>query len=106
MITVRVNSTSSGSGYPRNVYNERHERMGEAMGLSDAREVFGNLRRHDRRKERKRSEEIHKVRGGMAIRENDDGPSSVSRFCGSGKNQKPRQGRGTHSAVGILREGI
>ena len=106
MITVRVNSTSSGSGYPRNVYNARHERMGEAMGLNDAREVPGNLRKHDRRKERKRSEEIHKVRGGRAIRENNDGPSSVSRFCGSGKNQKPRQGRGTHSAVGIRRGGI
>ena len=61
MITVRVNSTSSGSGYPRNVYNARHERMGDAMGLNDAREVPGNLRKHDRRKERKRNEKNYKV---------------------------------------------
>ena len=36
MITVRINSTSSGSGYPRKVYNARHERMGDVMGLNGA----------------------------------------------------------------------
>ena len=31
MIKVRVTSVSFGSGYPRIVYNSRHERMGDAM---------------------------------------------------------------------------
>ena len=50
MITVRVNSTSSGSGYPRNVYNARHERMGDAMGLNDARAEPKKFRKYDIRK--------------------------------------------------------
>ena len=103
MITVRVNSTSSGSGYPRNVYNARHERMGDAMGLNDAREVLEKLRKHDRRKERKRNEKNFKVGGGRERMESNDGPGSVSRFCGNEKIQKLRQGRGKRSAVGIRR---
>ena len=54
MITVRVNSTSSGSGYPRNVYNARHERMGDAMGLNDAREVPKKLRKNTTEGKRER----------------------------------------------------
>ena len=105
MITVRVNSTSSGSGYPRNVYNARHERMGDAMGLNDAREVPEKLRKHNRRKEIERSENNFKLGAGGEGRESDVRPGSVSRFCGNEKIQKLRQGRGTHSAVGIRRGG-
>ena len=38
MIKVRVTSVSFGSGYPRIVYNSRHERMGDAMVWNNARE--------------------------------------------------------------------
>ena len=31
MITARVNSASSGSGYPKKVYKARHDRIGDAM---------------------------------------------------------------------------
>ena len=69
MITVRVNSTSSGSGYPRNVYNARHERMGDAMGLNDARVEPKKLRKHDRRKKRERETKTNlKWEGGVKER--------------------------------------
>ena len=38
MIKVRVTFVSFGSGYPRIVYNSRHERMGDAMVWNNARE--------------------------------------------------------------------
>ena len=57
MITVRVNSTSSGSGYPRIVYNSRHERMGDAMILNDAR---GEPNRFEKTQQREREREKQK----------------------------------------------
>ena len=58
MITVRVNSTSSGSGYPRKVYNARHERMGDVMGLNGARVEPKTLRKHNRRKEGEKQKQL------------------------------------------------
>ena len=36
MITARVNSASSGSGYPKRLYRALHDRIGDAMELSSA----------------------------------------------------------------------
>ena len=54
MIKVRVTSVSLGSGYPRIVYNSRHERMGDAMVGRDARGEPTRFER-DKRKEREKS---------------------------------------------------
>ena len=54
MIKVRVASVSLGSGYPRIVYNSRHERMGDAMVRRDARGEPTRFER-DKRKEREKS---------------------------------------------------
>ena len=48
MITARVNSASSGSGYPKRLYRTLHDRIGDAMGLSSATfepYIFENLLR-------------------------------------------------------------
>ena len=65
MITVRVNSVSSGSGYPRIVYNSRHERMGDAMVLNGTRGEPTRFEKNKRGKEKERSEKNSKIgRGG------------------------------------------
>ena len=54
MIKVRVTSVSLGSGYPRIVYNSRHERLGDAMVWSDARGAPTRFERNKRERERER----------------------------------------------------
>ena len=77
MITVRVNSVSSGSGYPRIVYNSRHERMGDAMVLNGARGEPNRFEKNNRGKEKERSEKIPKLgEGGGAT----EGKGRQSRF--------------------------
>ena len=109
MITVRVNSVSSGSGYPRIVYNSRHERMGDAMILNGARgepnRFEKNNRAKERERERERSEEISKLGVGGRRRGRDVNPGSVSKFCGNNTIQGLRQGLGTLSAVGVRQGG-
>ena len=106
MITVRVNSVSSGSGYPRIGYNSRHERMGDAMVLNGARGEPNRFEKNNRGKEKERSEKIPKLgEGGGATGESVVRPGSVSKFCGNNTIQGLRQGLGTLSAVGVRQGG-
>ena len=104
MITVRFTSTSSGSGYPRKVYNARLDRMGDVMGLNGARVEPKKMRKHNRRKERKRNE--NKIKMGWGGEGN--GTKDQVQYPGFVETRKYRNSakkRGKRSEIGIRRGG-